>query len=166
MCVWLRVSAGFRRAGKYFDKRRHLEKERSKAQTILFLLRLRPRLYLWGSPFLIGCLRMWPFSFVCLFFNPSVEVVFRGWCVLGVFLLPAFARLGHECQDLLSPSDGMHARQDWTLVALSSKRVFRGNGIIIHGNYKGRFPSTGKPWGGSNPRRLITWDSKPNTLPV
>ena len=24
----------------------------------------------------------------------------RGWCMLGVFLLPAFTRLGHECQDL------------------------------------------------------------------
>ena len=28
--------------------------------------------------------------------------------MLGVFLLPAFTRLGYECQDILSPSDGMH----------------------------------------------------------
>ena len=48
---------------------------------------------------------MWPF------FNPTIKVVtfrLRGWCVLGVFLLPAFTRLGHERQDLLSPCDEMH----------------------------------------------------------
>ena len=28
--------------------------------------------------------------------------------MLGVFMLSAFTRLGHECQDLLSPCDGMH----------------------------------------------------------
>ena len=28
--------------------------------------------------------------------------------MLGVFFLPAFTCLGHECQDLLSPCDGMH----------------------------------------------------------
>ena len=55
------------------------------------------------------------FAYVAfLFFNPAIEVVkirLRGWCILGVFLLPAFTRLGHEvsgsfealCQDLLSP---------------------------------------------------------------
>ena len=39
-------------------------------------------------------------------FNPTIEVVtlcLRGWYMLGVYLLPAFACLGHECQDLLSP---------------------------------------------------------------
>ena len=52
-----------------------------------------PQLYLWGSPLLgkIFC--------VCdRFFNPTIKVVtfrLRGWCVLGVFLLPAFTRLGH-----------------------------------------------------------------------
>ena len=43
-------------------------------------------------------------------FNPTVQVVtfrLRGWCVLGVFLSPAFTRLGHERQNLLSPCDGM-----------------------------------------------------------
>ena len=44
---------------------------------------------------------------MCPFFNPTIKVVtfcLRGWCVVGVFLLmPAFTRLGHECQDLLSP---------------------------------------------------------------
>ena len=48
---------------------------------------------------------MWPF------YVPTIEVVtfrLRGWCMLGVFLLPAFTRLGHECEDLLSLCDGMH----------------------------------------------------------
>ena len=47
--------------------------------------------------------------------NPTTEVVtFRlhGWCMLGVFLLPAFTCLGHECQDLWSPCDGTHGCTD------------------------------------------------------
>ena len=55
------------------------------------------------------------FVYVTIFFNPTVEVVtFRlcGWCMLGVFLLPAVTRLGHECQDLLCPCDGMHVCTD------------------------------------------------------
>ena len=47
---------------------------------------------------------MWPV------FNPTIEVVtfhILGWCMLGVLLLPAFSRLGYECQDLLRPCDGM-----------------------------------------------------------
>ena len=45
------------------------------------------------------------------FFNPTIEVVafcLHGWCMLGVFMLPAFTSLGHERQDLLSLRDGMH----------------------------------------------------------
>ena len=64
-----------------------------------------PQLYLWGSP-LLGEV----FAYVTVFFNPTIKVVtfrLRGWCVLGVFLLPAFTRLGHERQDLLSPCDEM-----------------------------------------------------------
>ena len=60
--------------------------------------------------FWVRFLRMWPF-----FFNPTIKVVafrLRGWCVLGVFLLPAFTRLGHERQDLLSPCDEMHVCTD------------------------------------------------------
>ena len=35
------------------------------------------------------------------------------WMVhAGVFLLPAFTQLGHECQDLLSLCDGMHVCTD------------------------------------------------------
>ena len=51
----------------------------------------------------------------CFFFNPTIEVItFRlcGWCMLGVFLSPAFTRLGHECQDILSACDGMHVCTD------------------------------------------------------
>ena len=54
-------------------------------------------------------LHMWPFC------NPTIKVVtfcLRGWCMLGVFLLPAFTRLGHERQDLLSPCDEMHVCTD------------------------------------------------------
>ena len=69
-----------------------------------------PQLYLWGSP-LLGEI----FAYVTVFFNPTVKVVtfrLRGWCVLGVFLLPAFIHLGHERQDLLSPCDEMHVCTD------------------------------------------------------
>ena len=61
------------------------------------------------------CLRLLVCLFVCLFCNPIVEVVtfrLRGWCMLGVFSLPAFTHLGYECQDLLNPCDGMHACTD------------------------------------------------------
>ena len=59
--------------------------------------------------FWVRFLRMWPF------FNPTIKVVtfrHRGWCVLGVFLLPAFTRLGHERQDLLSPCDEIYVCTD------------------------------------------------------
>ena len=32
----------------------------------------------------------------------------HGWCMLGVFFLPASTSLGHECEDLLSPCDGVY----------------------------------------------------------
>ena len=57
----------------------------------------------------------WDFCICDRFFNPTIKVVtfrLRGWCVLGVFLLPAFTRLGHERQDLLSPCDEMHVCTD------------------------------------------------------
>ena len=52
---------------------------------------------------------MWPFL------NATIEVValhLCGWCMLGVFLLAAFTHLGHRCQDILSPCDGMHVCTD------------------------------------------------------
>ena len=59
--------------------------------------------------FWVRFLRMWPF------FNPTIKVVtfrLRGWCLLGVFLLPAFTCRGHERQDLLSPCKEMHVCTD------------------------------------------------------
>ena len=70
-----------------------------------------PQLYLWGSPFL-GEIFAYNYD---RFLNPTIKVVtfrLRGWCLLGVFLLPAFTRLGHERQDLLSPCDEMHVCTD------------------------------------------------------
>ena len=69
-----------------------------------------PQLDLWGSPF-------W-FCLCDRFFDPTVEVItfhLRGLCVLGVFLLPAFNGVGHECQDLLSPCDACVHRLDLVL---------------------------------------------------
>ena len=76
----------------------------------VFVVFCDPQLYLWGSP-LLGEI----FAYVAVFFNPTIKVVtfrLRGWCVLGLFLLPAFTRLGHERQDLLSPCDEMRVCTD------------------------------------------------------
>ena len=54
------------------------------------------------------------FTYVTVF-NPTIEEVTfrpRGWYMPGVFLLPAFTRQGHECQDLLGLCDGMHVYTD------------------------------------------------------
>ena len=62
-------------------------------------------------------------------FNPTIEVVtfrLRLWCMLGVFLLSVFTRLGHECQDLLSSCDGMHVCTDWTSVYTLFRKFFGG----------------------------------------
>ena len=102
---------------------------------------------------------MWPF------FNPNIKVVtFRlcGWCVLGVFLLPAFTRLGHERQDLLSQCDEMHVCTDQTLVYTLIQRSFWGNGVWTHVNSKGKIPSTGKcPQRRIEPATL--WTVSPST---
>ena len=61
------------------------------------------------------------------FFNPTIEVVtfrFRRWCMLGLFLLLAFTRQGHERQDLLSLCDEMRVCTDYRpRLILSSERV-------------------------------------------
>ena len=46
--------------------------------------------------------------------------------MLGVFLLPAFTRLGHDCQDLLSSCVGMHVCTDWTSVYTLIRKSFGG----------------------------------------
>ena len=61
-----------------------------------------------------------------VYFNPTIEVVtfrLRGWCMLGVFLLPAFTHLGHQYQDLLSLYDGMHVCTSRPRFILSFERV-------------------------------------------
>ena len=63
-----------------------------------------PQLDLWGSTFWVRFLRMWPLLIQPLRWSHSVFVDGACW----VFLLPAFIRLRHERQDLLSPCDGMH----------------------------------------------------------
>ena len=54
------------------------------------------------------------FAYVTVFnaINKVVTFRLRGWCMLGVILLPAFTRQGHECQDLFSPCDRMHVSTD------------------------------------------------------
>ena len=44
--------------------------------------------------------------------------------MLGVFLLPAFTYLGHECQDLLSRWDGILVCTDLTLVYTLIRKSF------------------------------------------
>ena len=41
-------------------------------------------------------------------------------------MLPAFPRLGHECQDLLSPCDGMHVCTDMTSFYALIRKSFGG----------------------------------------
>ena len=62
-------------------------------------------------------------------FNPTTEVVTfrsRGWYILDVFLWPALIRVGNECQDLLSPCDGMHVCTDKTSVYTLIRKSLRG----------------------------------------
>ena len=75
------------------------------------IILLRSQLHLWGSPFLVRILRMLPFFF---FYQNREVVTFRrcGWCMLSVFLLLAFTRLGQDCHNLLSPCDGVHVCTD------------------------------------------------------
>ena len=54
----------------------------------------------------------------------AVTFCLHGWCMLGVFLLLAFTRLGHECQDPMSPCDGMHVCTDLTSVHTLNQKSF------------------------------------------
>ena len=96
-------------------------------------------------------------------------VTFRlcGWCMLVVFLLPAFTSLGHECQDLLSLCDGMHVWHRLDLGLYSHPEEFLGNGVRTHVNSKGKIPLPEKLLrGGWNPQHCFKQDSQPNTLPT
>ena len=62
--------------------------------------------------------------------------------MLGMSLLPAFNRLGHKRQDLLSLYHGMYVyRLDFGLY--SHLTEFWGNGVKTHVNSEGKIPSTG-----------------------
>ena len=62
-----------------------------------------------------------------LYFHPK-EAFFplQGWCMLDVFSLPAFTRLGHECVDLLSLCNKMHLCTDWPPVYTLTRKRFVG----------------------------------------
>ena len=64
--------------------------------------------------------------------------------MLGVFLLPAFTRLGHECQDLFEPGRWNAFVHRLDLGLYSHPTEFWGNGVRTHVNSKGKIPSTGK----------------------
>ena len=84
---------------------------------------------------------------ISAYVNPTIEVVtfrLRGWCMLDVFLLPAFTRLGHECQDLLSPCDGNTCVHRLHLGLYSHPKEFWKNEVRTHVISKGNIPSTGK----------------------
>ena len=68
---------------------------------------------------------------VVVFFYPFIDVItfrLRGWCMLDVFLLPAFTRLGHEWQDRFSPCDWMHVCTDQTWVYTLIRKNLGGGG--------------------------------------
>ena len=76
--------------------------------------------------------------------------------------LPAFTRPGHECQGLLSPCDECMCAQTRPRFIYSSGRFFFGmesKPILKNPLYRRRR-------GGSHPRRCITQNSTPNTLPT
>ena len=104
-------------------------------------------------------------------FESNHEVVpfrLRGWYMLGVFLLPAFTRLGHGGQDLLSSCDGLHVCTDQTSVYTLIQRHFGGmeSKPVLTPEKKCPLPEFVFLRGGSNPGRCITQDSEPNTLPT
>ena len=112
------------------------------------LLFLRSQLFRWGPSYLVRfgfvvvVVVVVVFNFLpdLLFFYSNhrdrvVSFRLRGWCMLGVLLLPVFIHLGHECLDLLSPCDGVHV---CTRFILSSERVE--NGVRTHVNSKGKNP--------------------------
>ena len=127
-------------------------------------LLLRSQLYLWGSTIMVRFLCMWLFLF---FVFPTIEVVtfhLYGWCMLGGFSLPAFTRLGHECQGLLSWHNRMHVFTD-DLGLYSHPKVF--SGMESEPMLTPRVEKTlyRRPRGGLNLWSCIMQDSKPNTLP-
>ena len=101
-----------------------------------FLLLLHSLLHLRGSPVWVRFSCIWPL------FNPTIEVVtfhLRGWCMLGVLLLPAFTYVGQEIRIFW-----VHACVHRLDISLYShlKEIFW-NGVRTNVNSKGKIPSTG-----------------------
>ena len=128
---------------------------------LLFLLLLLRSLAI--SPF------WWNFAYVTVL-NPTIEVVtfcLHRWCMLSVFLLPAFTNLAHKCQDLLSECDGMHVCTDLTSVYSLIWKSFMGmeSEPILTPREKSLYQKI-LPRGGWNPRCCMTQDSEANIPPM
>ena len=87
--------------------------------------------------------------------------------MLGVFLLPAFIRLGHERQDLLKSVQWNACVHKLDLGLYSQPKEFGGIGVRIHVNSKGKIRSTGNivSRGGSNPQHCIK-SNEASALPM
>ena len=108
------------------------------------------------------CTIMW------LFFNPTIEIVtfhLRGWWLLGACFLPAFTHLWHECQDRLSPYNGMHMCTDYTSVYTLIWKGFR-EWSPNTCKLQGKVPLYQRLRARFNTQNSITQDSEPNTLPA
>ena len=88
--------------------------------------------------------------------------------MLGLFLLPAFTRLGHERWDLLSLCDGMCVCTDQTSVFSLMWKSFGGMESEPMLTPREKSPLLEKNFlrGGSNPQHYIKQDSELNTLPT
>ena len=76
--------------------------------------------------------------------------------MLGVFLLPAFTRLGHERQDRLSPCDGMHVSTDKTSIYILVQDSLRGKESepMLTPRKKSALPEKNSPQRRIEPRTL------------
>ena len=63
---------------------------------------------------------------VFLFNHRGSHIPSSWWCLLGMFLLLAFTHLGHECQDILGPCDGMCVCTDKMSVYTLIQKSFGG----------------------------------------
>ena len=109
----------------------------------------------------------WDFCECDPFFNPTIKVVtFRlcGWCVLGVFLLPAFTRQDMNVRIFWARAMKCMCAQTWPWFILSSERVFGGMEFepMLTPREKSLLPEN-FPRGGSNQRHC---GQQAQTLPT
>ena len=132
-----------------------------KSDLIFFLFFCVPQLFLWGAPFWVRLVRMWPFL------NPQNWGIPSSWIVHAGCL---FAAGIHSARTWMS---GSFESARWNayvhrldLGLYSHPKEFWGNGVRTRVNSKGKIRSTGNiPFKGvSNPGRCIKRDSEPNTL--